>query len=114
MSTQLTLLDVLSEMKASCTELIGFRTDEENNLFWPKDLKLLPDGIEGDCFDGRTHKSFSYDSINEVCGVIMDVDVDEYCSASYCDFDEILRFKRIPGLPLKFEETFRDSIYLKK
>ena len=114
MSTQLTLQDVLSEIKASCAELIGFSTDEGTDLFWPEDIKLSSDRIEGDCFDGCTHKSFSYDSINEVHGVIMDVDVDEYGSASYCDFAKIISFNRIPGLPLKFEETFRDPIYLEQ
>lgn len=98
----LSLLDCLLDIQSSPAELIGIKSGEETNFLWAYTIELRPDGITGESFDGRNTVFISYSSIEEILGVTIDVDVDEYGHASYCDPDIILKYRKINDKPLKF------------
>jgi hypothetical protein len=98
----LSFLDCLLGIQSSTAELIGIKSGEETNLLWAYTIELKPDGITGESFGGRDTVFLSYSSIEEMLGVELDVDVDEYGSASYADLETILIYRKVKDKPLKF------------
>lgn len=100
----LSFLDCLLDIQSSTAELIGIKSGEENNLLWAYTIEPKPDGITGESFGGRDTVFLSYSSIEEILGVELDVDVDEYGSASY-DLETIRIYRKVKDKPLKFNRV---------
>lgn len=98
----LSLLDCLLDIQSSPAELIGIKSGEETNLLWAYTIELRPDVITGESFDGRNTVFLPYSSIEEILGITLDVDVDEYGSASYANPETIRKYRKINNKPLKF------------
>lgn len=98
----LSFLDCLLDIQSSQAELIGIKSGEEIHLLWAYTVTVRPDGITAESFDGRDTVFVPYSSIEEILGVTLDVDVDEYGHASYCDPDTILKYRKVKDNPLKF------------
>lgn len=101
----LSLLDVLSEIALKSVEFLGVIYGDNKALIHTDDVELKPAGIVGESYFGGESVTIPYDSIDELIGVSVGIDVDEYGSASYSDFCDEIKFRRIKDSnPLKFDK----------
>lgn len=96
------LSEVLSRIDtdAAC-ELLGVDCGKEVKfLLWDYTVNSDTNTITGESFYGSTKVTVKLSDIKFLLGVSVDIDVDEYGGASYCDLKTELTFRHIENTNL--------------
>lgn len=91
-----TIEEVMEKIASKFVELIGIDCGgDEKHLLWNYTVDFKSSTITGESFYGRGSVCVPLNTIEYICGVSVDIDVDEYGGASYADLTTEIKFHRV-------------------